>query len=137
VLDLDTLAARFEAAAIPAVEWTHHAHICVGAWHVHHLGPQTALARLRAGIRRLNEAHGTVNSTTRGYHETITAAYVRLITHFFAACPADMPLPDRAAALLSSALAERSYLLRHYTRDRLMSPAARAAWIEPDLEPLP
>jgi hypothetical protein len=137
VLDLDDLAARFEAATLPATEWTHHAHLCVGAWHVHHLGPDTALSRLRAGIRRLNDAHGTVNSATRGYHETITAAYVRLIAAFFASCSQSASLADRVTLLLASPLVERPFLLRYYTRDLLMSPRARAEWVEPDLEPLP
>ena len=51
-LALDALAARFAAAAIPATEWTHQTHLTVGAWHVARFGPDAALERLRAGIRR-------------------------------------------------------------------------------------
>ena len=80
--DLDALAARFEAAAIPSTEWKHETHLVMGAWHVARYGAEAALERLRAGIRRLNAAHGTVDSDTRGYHETITRAYVRVIAAF-------------------------------------------------------
>jgi len=135
--DIEALAARFAAAAIPATEWTHHAHLTVGLWHVARFGPDAALDRMRAGIRRLNAAHGTIDSDTRGYHETITCAFVRLLAGFLAARPAGEPLAAAVAALLAGPLAARDVLLRHYSRERLMSVAARRAWIEPDLTPLP
>ena len=84
---IDEIAARFEAAAIAKTEWTHEAHLIMGAWHVARFGPAQALERLRARIRALNDAHGTVNSDTGGYHETITRAYVRLIAAFLSARP--------------------------------------------------
>ena len=135
--DIEALAARFAAAAIPATEWTHHAHLTVGLWHVARFGPDAALDRMRAGIRRLNAAHGTIDSDTRGYHETITCAFVRLLAAFLAARPAGQPLAATVAALFAGPLAARDVLLRHYSRERLLSVAARRAWIEPDLAPLP
>ena len=136
-VDADDLAARFTAATIPHPEWTHRAHLVIGAWHVHRLGPEAALARLRAGIRRLNDAHGTPNSATSGYHETVTRAYVRLLAQFLAECPAASSLNERLASLLGGPLAEKDVLLRFYSRERLMSATARAEWVEPDLAPLP
>ena len=135
--DLDQLAERFTAATIPASEWTHLAHLQVGAWHVHHLGKEEALERLRAGIRRLNLAHGTGNSLQRGYHETITAAYVRFIAQFLASCPFEMPFATRVDELLTSTVAQPSFLLCFYSREVLMSPRARVEWVEPDLAPIP
>ena len=135
--DIDALVARFEAAAIPAAEWTHHAHLTVGTWHVARYGADAALERMRAGIRQLNAAHGTIDSDTRGYHETITCAYVRLLAAFLATRPAGEPLATTVAALLAGPLAARDALARHYSRERLLSIAARRVWIEPDLAPLP
>jgi len=134
---IDALAKRFAAAAIPAAEWTHQMHLVMGTWHVARLGPDAALARLRAGIRALNAAHGTVDSDTRGYHETITCAYVRLLGAFVATRPAGEAIDGTLAALLASPLAARDILTRHYSRERLFSAAARRGWVEPDLEPLP
>jgi adenylate kinase family enzyme len=133
---LDDLGARFEACAIPAKEWTHAAHLVVGLWHVHRYGPDDALRRLRAGIRRLNESHGGVNSATNGYHETITAAYVRLLAQCLESCRKDMPLGMHAIALLSGPLAAKDLLFTFYSRERLMSAIARAGWMEPDLGPI-
>jgi len=134
--ELDALAARFVAAAIPRGEWTHEAHLIVGAWHVDQFGADAALARLREGIRRLNEANGVANTPTGGYHETITAAYVRLLAAALAA-DAAAPFATRISAVLASPLADRAALARHYSPELLMSPRARAEVVAPDREPLP
>ena len=134
--DLGDFAARFVSGTIPRAEWTHAAHLAVGAWHVHRYGADEALTRLRAGIRRLNDSHGTPNSPTSGYHETVTRAYVRLLAQFLASGPASVPLAARVERLLDGPLAERNVLLRFYTRDTLMSERARAEWVEPDVAPL-
>jgi glycosyltransferase involved in cell wall biosynthesis len=134
--ELDDLAARFVAGTLPKAEWTHLAHLKVGAWHVDRYGPAGALIRLRARIRRLNDIHGTVNSASSGYHETVTAAYVRLLAAFLESCPAGMPLEKRVGRLVSGALADKNVLFAFYTRETLMSARARAEWVEPDVAPL-
>ncbi len=130
---IDELAARFEACAIPAAEWTHEAHLIVGLWHVDRYGADEALVRLRSGIRRLNESHGGVNSATDGYHETITAAYVRLLAQYLDMCPDDLSPDDRTARFLESPLAAKRALSAFYSTELLMSTTARAGWVEPDL----
>ena len=131
---VDDLGARFQTCTITKREWTHEAHLTVGLWHVHRYGADEAMRRLRAGIRRLNESHGGVNSDTDGYHETITAAYVQLLAGYLDA--SDRPLGEAVAALLRSPLVAKTVLFRFYSRERLMSTAARAAWVEPDLAPI-
>ena len=133
--ELDELVERFRARTLPKGEWTHRTHLTVGTWHVHRYGAEEALGLLRSGIIRLNEAHGTVNSDTSGYHETITRAYVRLIADFLAARPG-VPVADGVDALLGSPLAARTALFQYYSEARLMSVSARRGWLEPDLAPL-
>ena len=135
-IDADDLASRFTALTLRKEEWTHAAHLTVGAWHVDRYGAAEALTRLRTGIRRLNESHGNANTDSAGYHETITAAYVTLLSVFLETCPPGLGLDDRVARLLASPLAEREILFKAYSRDRLLSTAARLAWVEPDLAPL-
>lgn len=134
--DVETLARRFAACTLPKAEWTHEAHLRVGLWHVAHDGAGEALGRLRDGIRRLNDAHGTPNTASSGYHETITRAYVTLLAAFLARCPEGLPLDDKAELMLAGALGDRQVLFRAYSPDRLLSPDARAAWVEPDIAPL-
>jgi hypothetical protein len=133
--ELDDLVARFRAATLPKPEWTHAAHQAVGTWHVLHLGPAEALAALRTSIRRLNDFHGTANTETSGYHETITRAYTVLLARFLEQARG-APLAQTVRSLLASPLAARDVLFRFYARETLMSPFARAQWVEPDLRPL-
>jgi hypothetical protein len=133
--ELDDLVRRFSDQTLRKPEWTHVAHLAVGLWHVCRYGRDDALLRLRAGITRLNESHGTVNSATGGYHETITRAYVYLLDAF-AAGSADKTAAERVTMLLSDPLADKKALLRFYSRERLESVQARLGWAEPDLAPL-
>ena len=134
--ELEELVRRFNACALSRPEWTHAAHLTVGLWHVSRYGRQDALARLRAGITRLNESNGVVNSATSGYHETVTRAYVDLLADF-AARHAEKTPAERVTALLADPLADKQALLRFYSRPLLTSSAARLDWVKPDLAPLP
>ena len=136
---LDDLARMFQDATLPRAQWTHAAHLRGGAWYVHHFGADQALPRLRDAIRRLNLAHGTPNTSTGGYHETVTAGYVALIARFLAAREAMRPAPSfesQVDELLAGPLAAPKLLLRFWSTETLMSPAARAAWVAPDLAAL-
>ena len=134
--ELEDLVRRFAERSLPKAEWTHGAHLAVGLWHVSRYGRDDALARLRAGITRLNESHGTVNSTTGGYHETVTRAYVQLLAAF-GARHGDKTIAERVTALLADPLADKKALLSFYSRAALESVQARLGWMETDLAPLP
>ncbi len=136
MLSPDTLAAQFSASTLPKDAWTHQAHLTVGLWHVQQFGPHDALERMRVGIRRLNDSHGTPNSDTRGYHETITRAYVQLLAQFLEGCAHEWSIETRVSRMLGSPLADRQLMLRFYTEPRLMSVEARRGWLEPDIAPL-
>jgi hypothetical protein len=133
--ELEHLVARFRAATLPKPEWTHAAHLATGAWHVHHLGAPRALVELRLGIRRLNDFHGTANTDTSGYHETITRAYGVLLERFLADAPS-ASLAEKVQALLGGPLAARDVLFTFYSRALLLSVPARRDWVEPDLQAL-
>ncbi|MEZ0335809.1 MAG: hypothetical protein ACAI18_17595 [Gemmatimonadales bacterium] len=130
------LVAAFESRTLPKVDWTHAAHLTMGFWYAVHLPADVALDKVRSGILRLNESHGVVSTPTSGYHETITRAYMRLIGAYLAEDSEGGEWHHRANRILER-LGTRDLLFTYYTRDRLMSPAARAAWMEPDLRALP
>lgn len=132
VLDL---VREFEACTLPRERWNHRAHLTVALWYASTLEPAAALDSVRRGIHRLNEACGVVSTATSGYHETITRLYMRLVGDFVRR-EAGGDWATRANRLLER-YGERKLPLRYYTESRLMSPAARAAWVEPDLKPLP
>ncbi|MCB9527254.1 MAG: response regulator transcription factor [Myxococcales bacterium] len=128
------LVSDFEARRIPVDAWTHRAHLRVAFHYLSTRPYPQALAQLRDGIRRLNATHGKPDA----YHETITVAYATVI---HARVAAD-PVPRDSEAFLAAnpdltageALAPLSV---HYSRERLMSPAARAGFLPPDRAPLP
>ncbi len=134
---LPPLVARFEDCTLPKEEWTHRAHLTVGLWYASGLPYGEALVAVREGILRLNVAHGVPTTPTRGYHETITRFYLRVLCHYVAS-EEERPVgrwAERVARLLSR-YGDRELPLRHYTKDLLMSPEARFGWVEPDLLPL-
>lgn len=134
-IDLDALVTAFRAATLPRDRWTHAAHLAVGSWHALELSAGAALDAMRTGIVRLNRWHGTADTDTGGYHETITRFYMTVLARF-AAAHRGLSRAEIVRALLAGPIADRGYPLRFYTRDRLMSVAARRGWVEPDLQPL-
>ena len=128
----DRLIAAFESCTLAKAEWTHQAHLRVGLWHIDRYGADEALIRLRHGIRRLNESHGTVNSETAGYHETITRFFVLLMAQFLAAAERSTSLDELTARFIAR-YPTSDLPLRYYTRERLFSVAARREWVEPDV----
>ncbi|MTW04849.1 hypothetical protein GM668_22495 [Duganella ginsengisoli] len=122
---------------LPKAQWTHRAHLAFAAW-VIAARPDTVAARDMPGmIRAYNEATGTANTDTGGYHETITQASLRAITAFLSTQPDGMPLHARCNALFASPFGDQHWLLAHWSRGVLFSAAARRGWVEPDVRPLP
>jgi hypothetical protein len=135
--DVPRLVARFEDCTLPKEEWTHQAHLSVGLWYASRLRYEEALVAVREGIRRLNAVHGVPTTPTRGYHETITRFYMRVLCHYVAHEEERLTVDwgERVRRLLAR-YGDRELPLRHYSKERLMSPEARFGWVEPDLRPL-
>jgi hypothetical protein len=126
----------FRNRALPASRWTHQAHLTVGLWHVLNRPSDKVLDEIRREIIAYNIAVGTPNSDTRGYHETITAFYVWAIRKYLREADTDLMLLEMTNGLLASRFASKSYPFEFYSRERLLSVAARHAWLDPDLKPL-
>lgn len=123
------------SGALPKTEWTHEAHLAACAWLILERPDITVEIELSGIISRYNEAVGGVNDDHQGYHETLTQLYIRGVRKFLRDCP-QRDLLDAVNALLASTIAPRDWPLRHYSRERLFSVAARRGWVEPDLAPL-
>jgi hypothetical protein len=132
---VERTAEAFAARILPKTEWTHHAHLRVGLWHVLRYGPSQSIDLLRTRIRALNESHGVPNTETGGYHETITRFYVWQIERFLRDADRGRAV-DSLAEELIRLYGDKDLAFRYWTKDRLMSSEARAGWIEPDLEAL-
>jgi hypothetical protein len=125
--------AAFESGTLAKAEWTHQAHVRMAWLYLDRLPFDQALICIRDGVRRHNAA---VGSPPTAYHETITAAFAKLIHARRTEAAAEEDFAEfavRNADLLGRGLAA---LRRHYTQGLLDTPAARERFLEPDLEPL-
>ncbi len=137
VATIPRLIARFEDCTLPREEWTHQAHLTVGLWYATRLPFEDAVRAVREGILRLNAVHGVPTTPSRGYHETITRFYMRVLCRYVAQEEArpEAEWGERVRGLLAR-YGDRELPLRHYSKDLLFSPRARFDWVEPDLRPL-
>jgi len=133
--DIDRIGRSVETRTLPKCEWTHAAHFATAMWVLTH--PNLVAERdMPAVIRGYNDATGTRNTDTTGYHETITQASIRVARAFLANRP-DAGRAEALSKLLASPFGRSDWLFVYYSRDRLFSVEARRGWVEPDLSPLP
>lgn len=132
--DVKRLVERFENCSVSANEWTHAAHLTAALWYyLHEPDLEAATAKMRDGILKLNAAHGTPNTPTRGYHETLTIFWMRTVGDFLAKIKERSSVAELANKLVETC-GDSGLPLKFYSRDVLFSPAARAKYIEPDLK---
>lgn len=125
----------FEAQIIPFEEWSHRAHIRMGFNYLGRHPFDEALRRIRKGIQALNLVHKTPEALARGYHETLTVAWARVVASTIAAhgpFKDSNDFCDRNPHLL-----QRTLMRVFYSQGRLFSPEAKRSFVEPDLAPLP
>jgi hypothetical protein len=120
---------RIETAGVSNAEFTHAAHLAVGAYYafVHR---DRAFEHTKAAILRQNAASGTENTETSGYHETLTRFWSELLQRE----TAGEQDPYQAAKLAVSKFGDdRGLPLRYYSFDVVASREARKRWIPPDI----
>lgn len=120
---------RFHRQAISYEEWTHEAHVRLAFLTLKAHPPKEALLKVREGIQRLNAIIGV---TGRGYHETITQAFLRLVGARLEQGETWEVFKEKHPDLMTSWI-----LARYYSLKRLDLPEAKAYFLEPDLLELP
>ena len=135
--DLARIARGISDASLPRAEWTHAAHFAVAVWILERRPDLDPFRDMSGFIRGYNAATGGANTDTEGYHETITQASLRAARAFIDGLAAPTPLHAAVNALLASPLGHPDWLLDYWSKDVLLSVAARRGWVEPDLNPLP
>jgi hypothetical protein len=133
--DDDKFLADFEACRFPLDQWHHRQHIKVAYLYLRRYPFDVALNRLRERIRALNAAHGVPDLPARGYHETMTHAWLRLVLltlHEYGPAETADSFYDQ-----NPQLSQVKVLRLFYSRELFMSPRAKTEFVEPDLAPLP
>jgi hypothetical protein len=128
------LVAAFETAVLPMGVWNHRAHVRLAYIYASRYDLKTAVARMRVGLHALNHAHRVPDSVNRGYHETTTVAFMRLI---HAACRHQTFASSSEFCDRHPELMQKDVLLEYYSCERLRCLEAKTTFAEPDLKPLP
>ena len=132
--ELADLVKAFEERTLMKSEWTHAAHLLVGMHYCLNHSFGIAKNLMRDGIYWLNDAHGTPNTKTSGYHETMTMFWLAEISEFLSENSAETNLVDLANKLLEE-LDDSKLPFRFYSRELIFSSKARETIVEPDLHP--
>lgn len=126
---------QFEDRTLPFDLWTHRAHVKVAYLYLRKFSFPEALDRMRCGIQAYNAANQRPDGLTSGYHETLTHAFMHLILATVAAHGAAETADqfcDEQPQLL-----QKKILRLFYSKARIVTLEAKAAFVEPDLTPLP
>ena len=126
--EIEHFVSLFENTNLEPSEWTHSKHLVIALVYLVRYPRFEATERIRFGIKRLNHRFGN----TTGYHETITLAWISVVSRFFSQSPENESLSILSRELLKQC-GSKEYLLRYYSKDVLMSSEARCCWVPPDL----
>jgi hypothetical protein len=129
---LDAFVAAWRAGILPKPEWTHAAHVAVCAWHAWDAPDVEAVfGAMKRGIVAYNEAVGTANTATSGYHETLTRFWAGVVVgHLRAAAP--LSRLDAVRTAVATFGAARRLHEAYYSFDVVADRQARVVWVPPD-----
>jgi hypothetical protein len=126
---------QFETTSLPLEEWHHKQHIKVAYLYLQRFPFETARARMREGVKTFNAAKKIPEAIDRGYHETMTQAWMHLV--YFTLCEYGPAEHAEAFYEQSPQLQQKKILRFFYTKERFTSPEAKAGFLEPDIIPFP
>lgn len=125
----------FRARTLPAERWTHHAHLITGLWFNYTYPELEALCYLRSGIINYNVSIGGENTPEKGYHETLTIFWNKILSEFIS-INRGLRLAELCNTFLNCKWSSKDLPFKYYSKDLLFSLKARATWVEPDLKSL-
>ena len=127
--EIEDVVRRFETCSYTPEEFVHARHLTVAAWCFATMESEAAREKMRAGLRRFIAYHGK-----SGYHATITEFWLErvesLVTELRAEGEDMVPLVNSVVAHCG----DKNLIYESYTRERIASPEAKAAKIEPDIK---
>ena len=134
-MDDTTLLAQFEDGSLPRDLWNHRAHVRVSYLYLRRHPFDEALRLMRLGIQAYNQAHGVRDAPLRGYHETLTVAWLTIVAATIKHHGVGKDSNDFCDS--QPHLMSRTLPRLFYTRHHIMSPEAKREFVEPDITPLP
>ena len=129
--DIEKLIRSFDNSTIPKNLWTHEAHLAMAIWYSQKYTEEEALDTVRKKIKALNEFHGTPNSDSEGYHETLTIFWLENARQFIKD-KASLSLDKICNSFILSEKGHRLYPLEFFSKEVLFSLEARKKWVDFD-----
>ena len=127
----DDFVTAFLSGSLPPTQFHHRDHLRLTWTLIRLTGEEQAMKRVTSGIRYFATQHGHAEK----YHETMTRFWVLLVGHMVAARP-DITTFDEFLAAFPMLL-DKDLPYRHWRRETMLSPDARAHWVDPDILALP
>jgi hypothetical protein len=126
-----TFRSAFEACTVTPAQFNHEAHVRLAYVYLVESDVESAVQRMREALLNFLEHNGIPRSK---FHETITRAWVLAVLHFMnkSTSTSSTDFIAKHQELLDSKI-----MLTHYSASVLFSSDARAAFVEPDLDPIP
>lgn len=125
----------FQNGTLPANEWTHEAHLIVALWYLNNYDLDEAICRFRPSLINYHSGQGGQHTLSSGYHETLTLFWLEVL-NTFKEQPSikNLNLSKQTEILLSGPVGDKKLPSKFYSKEHLMSVAARARWVTPDLK---
>ncbi len=126
-----TFRTAFETFAIAPEEFSHEAHVRLAYVYLAEFDFDVAVERMRESLLKFIEHNSIPRSK---FHETLTRAWIFAVRHFM-----NKSSSSSAGDFITSnpELLDSKIMLTHYSATVLYSTDARAAYVEPDLDPIP
>ncbi len=127
----DEFVTAFLSGSLPNSQFHHRDHLRLTWVLIRLTGEEQAMKRVTSGIRYFATQHGHAAK----YHETMTRFWVLIVGHMVAARPDITTFDDFLTAF--PMLLDKDLPYRHWRRETMFSPDARAHWVDPDILALP
>lgn len=132
------LVRRFEDCTLPAELWTHRAHLRVAFVYLRDNNWETAVEKMRNGIKAYASARNVPDGPTTGYNETTTVAFLHLVAAMMNAYGDTFPATDGESFCdIHPQLLNKHILRLFYSPAHRLHPQAKFEFVEPDLTRLP
>lgn len=127
-----TFQQAFESCEFPLGEFNHKAHVRLGYIYLCDQDTDSAYQKMRQSLFAFLDHNGVDRMK---YHVTLTMAWIKAVQYFMTQTPNSASAEDFIHHC--PALLDTKVMLTHYSEQTLFSEEARAAFLEPDLDPIP
>lgn len=123
---------QMEACELPPASFNHRAHLRLAYIYLTENDSDASSALMRDTIGRFLIHNGVDPSK---FHETLTKAWILAVRHFMDRTGSSKSADDFIDS--NPKLLDTEIMMTHYSAEVLFSDEARAAFVQPDLDPIP